>query len=176
MRSATARELLLYRYKGMPPVIHPFMSSSKMCSKTYLSRTGVRFRVEQSFRNRGYYLVDATLTWDEAKAKCAENGAGYLAEADSVEKFNFLKGMLDAYRTQGGSAVGAWIDGKYDSATSKWQCASHQYHDIKSCSPDMPGTWQAQTSGCIRLLYSTTSGVVTHSCTEKMPAICAKYR
>ena len=139
-------------------------------------KLSVFYRIEGSHRYRAYYLVDATLTWDEAKAKCSENGAGYLAEADSVERFNFLKSMLDAHRSQGGSAVGAWIDGKYDSATSKWHCETYKYNSDVNCSPDMPGTWKAQTSGCIRLFYSSTSGVVTHSCSEKMPAICATYR
>ena len=130
-------------------------------------------------------MVDAALTWDEAKAKCAENGAGYLAEADSVEKFNFLKGMLDAYRTQGGSADGAWIDGKFDNATDAWNCESnsnsfaYNYEDI--CQSGMPWANEEPVDAddrghCVLVWHSSSDGVTNYWCNTKLPAICATKR
>ena len=138
------------------------------------------FRVEDRFKYRDYYLVDESLTWEQARARCSQNSDGYLAVAYSVEHFNFLKGMFDNYRSQGGSAAGAWINGKYTSSVSKWFCYDYTYGYGPTCLAGMPWSngepGSLATEHCIRVAQTNTDGVVNGQCDDTMPAICAKFR
>ena len=150
---------------------------------TVYVRTQVRvflclFRVEDNFQNRAYYLLDEALTWTEARAKCSTNNAGYLAMANSAEHFTFLKGMFDNYRSQGGSAEGAWVNGVYE--YSRWLCHDYIYGLEAACPSVMPWTSgepdNLPTEKCARVQHTKTDGLANYACTEKMPAICATFR
>ena len=98
--------------------------------------------------------------------------------ANSVKKFKFLRGLYDEYRAKGGIAVGAWIDGKYDSAAETWHCESNGLGT--TCPPDMPWTYEEPNNvddeKCIIVWFTRTDGVANYRCNEKMPAICATFR
>ena len=143
------------------------------------------FSVEDRFNKRAYVLLDEALTWAEANDRCRQGDNDYLAVANNDELFNFLKGMLDAYRTQGGSANGTWIDGKFDNSTDAWNCESnsnsfaYNYEDI--CQPGMPWANEepadADDSGhCVLVWHSSSDGVTNYWCNTKLPAICATKR
>ena len=70
-------------------------------------------------------MLDEALTWDEAYNRCRQGDNAYLAVANNVEEFDFLRGMYDEYHANGGSAEGVWIDGKFDPVTSTWNCESN---------------------------------------------------
>ena len=128
-----------------------------------------------------YVWLDEALTYDEANARCSEGNNGELAVANSKKQFEFLRGMYDEYRSRGGNAVGAWIEGKYDNASKIWRCKSNYdfYYD-DACRNTMPWTHgepnRIETEWCILVWYSRTDGVANFRCYEKMPAICAINR
>ena len=97
--------------------------------------------------------------------------------ANNKKQFDFLRGMYDEYRSRGGDAVGAWIDGKYDNATKTWHCYSN---GDAACVSDMPWSMgqplRSDTARCILVWYSTTDGMTNHRCNAPMPAICATFR
>ena len=146
-------------------------------SNRYYYTVSACFSVVDHFYNRAYVLLDEALSWDAASDRCREGRNGYLAAAQNKEEFDFLRGMYDKYDAQGGSAIGAWIDGKYDNATKAWHCYSN---DDDACLSDMP--WSVgkpnrnETEQCILVWWSTTDGVVNHRCNSRMPAICATLR
>ena len=129
------------------------------------------------FYNRPYYLLDEALTWARAEERCSEGNNGYLAAANSAEQFDFLRGLYDKYRNQSGSAVGAWIDGIYDSDAKMWRCHSNEFD---TCPSDMPWSHgepnRNDTEHCILVWYSRTDGVANYNCNKTMPAICATNR
>ena len=119
-------------------------------------------------------MLDEVLTWNEARDRCSEGNNAYLAAADYDEQFAFLRGLYDKYRNQSGSAVGAWIDGKFDNATKTWQCG------MGKCSFEMPWSRgepnREDTEWCLLVWYSRTDGVANYRCNATMPAICATIR
>ena len=129
-------------------------------------------------------MLDEALTWAEARARCKEGSNEYLAVANSVEQFNFLRGMYDKYRANNGSADGVWIDGKFDAAANVWNCYSnydnfaYDYNDV--CQSDMPWSSGGSNTGsnqhCILVWHANSDGVKNYGCSEKMPAICATKR
>ena len=137
--------------------------------------------VVDHFNNRAYVLLDESLTWAEARARCSEGNNGYLAVANNAEQFDFLRGMLDKYRSQGGAANGAWIDGRlYEPATAEWVCDAYVYGSNYYCQPGMPWTHGEPSNldfeHCILVWFNKTDGVSNYVCNEKMPAICATFR
>ena len=143
----------------------------------------VCYSVEDHFYNRAYYLIDEALTWAEARDRCSEGDAGFLAEAKNVEQFDFLRGMYDKYLAQGGDVIGAWIDGKYDPDRKAWPCNSYfdfdAYYD-DPCLKTMPlSTGEpsiVDTMRCVIVWWQKTDGVANYRCDAKLPAICATYR
>ena len=137
-------------------------------------------RVEDHLKKRAYYLIDEALTWYEARDRCSKNGEGYLAEAHNAEQFDFLRGMYDKYRAQGGNANGAWIDGQFDNGTKEWVCDSYIYGKNTDCMSAMPWTHgepnNLDTERCALVWFTRTDGVANYMCHEKMPVICATYR
>ena len=130
------------------------------------------------FNAKAYYLIDEALTWAEASDRCAEGNAGYLAEAKDDKEFKFLRGMYDKYRTQGGDANGAWIDGTYDNITKQWMCDSHGFGS--DCLWDTPWSHgepnRLHIERCLLVWFTRNDGVANYMCSERMPAICATYR
>ena len=125
-------------------------------------------------------MIDEALTWDEARDRCSENNDGYLAVANKAYEFSFLRGMYDKYRRQGGTANGAWIDGKFDNATDKWVCDAYIYGQNTDCNSDMPWTHgepnNLDIERCALVWFTRTDGVANYMCNEKLPTICATYR
>ena len=127
-----------------------------------------------------YYWLDEELTWDEARNSCSDGNNGYLAVANSDKQFKFLRGMYDEYIYQGGDALGAWIDGKFNNATKTWVCDSYiyvwypNYMSYMSCSFEEPNG--ELTEHCVLVWHSRTDGVANYNCNQAMPAICAAYR
>ena len=70
-------------------------------------------------------MLDEALTWDEAYDRCRQGDYEYLAVANDEKLFKFLRGMYDEYVANGGSAIGAWIDGKFYNTTDAWNCESN---------------------------------------------------
>ena len=138
------------------------------------------FRVVDHFYSRPYYLLDEALTWARAEQRCSEGNDGYLAAANSAEQFDFLRGLYDKYRNQSGSAVGSWIDGKFDNATNKWVCDAYVYGANTACLAEM--LWASgepdheDTDRCIGVWYQQPDGVVNCNCSKKGLAICATFR
>ena len=133
------------------------------------------------FNNRLYYLVDEALTWSEARNRCSQDNSGFLASsAYSVQQFNFLRGLYDEYRAKNGTAIGAWIDGQYDSEAKEWHCKSFWYGRHGRCPNDMKWSHgepnRNDTEHCILVWYSRRDGVANYRCDARMPAICAAHR
>ena len=122
-------------------------------------------------------MLDEALTWAEARDRCSEGNNAYLAVANYDKKFDFLRGLYDKYRNQSGSAVGAWIDGKYDNASKTWHCDAG---GLGICSHRMPWSHgepnRNDTEHCVLVWYSRTDGVANYNCNKTMPAICATIR
>ena len=97
--------------------------------------------------------------------------------ANSVKEFQFLRGLYDEYRAKGGVAVGAWIDGEYDSAAKTWYCDANGQGSV--CPLDMPWSFREpnrlDTEHCILVWFARTDGVANYRCNATMPAICAAY-
>ena len=152
----------------------------QMCA--FCVRVCVSCSVKGNFYNRAYYLLDEALTWTEARDSCREDNNGFLAVANNDNEFDFLRAMYDNYRSQGGSAIGAWIDGEYYNVTKKWHCHSNvNYADRDdTCGNDMPWSHgepnRNDTEHCILVWYSRRDGVANYRCNATMPAICATYR
>ena len=127
--------------------------------------------------NRTYFILDEALSWDEARARCNESNEGYLAVANSAKEFKFLRGLYDEYRARGGVAVGAWIDGEYDSAAKTWHCESNGPGTV--CLSGMPWTYEEPNNvddeKCIIVWFTRTDGVANYYCHKKMVAICTAY-
>ena len=127
--------------------------------------------------NRTYFILDEALSWDEARARCNDSNSGHLAVANSVKEFQFLLGLYDEYRAKGGIAVGAWIDGEYDSAAKTWYCESNS--PSTACLPGMPWTYEEPNNvddeKCIIVWFTRTDGVANYICSKKMAAICSAY-
>ena len=144
-------------------------------------RTGSCYSVEDHFQNRVYYLLDERLTWREARDSCSENNDGYLAAVNNKAQFNFMLGMFDKYRAQGGHFVSAWLDGKYEPATAMWRCDAYVYGTKIRCQAAMPWAFEEPNNldfdeHCILLWWSRTDGVVNYVCDALLPAICATHR
>ena len=132
---------------------------------------------EDHLHGRVFVWLSEELTWDEARARCSEGDYANMPVANRKTHFDFLRGMYDEYRSRGGDAVGAWIDGKYDYNTKTWHCYSN-YND--ACLSDMP--WSRgepnrnDTEHCILVWWSKTDGMASYNCSARMPAICTTYR
>ena len=125
-------------------------------------------------------MLDDALTWTEARDRCSQGNNGYLAAANSDAHFAFLRGLYDKYRNQSGSAVGAWIDGKFDNATNKWVCDAYVYGANIGCLAELLWATGApnheDTDRCIGVWYQRPDGVANRKCNKKVPAICATFR
>ena len=125
-------------------------------------------------------MLDEVLTWTEARDRCSQDNNGYLAVAKNVQEFKFLRVMYDKYRSRGGDANGAWLDGTYTNSnnTNKWICDSNG--EGSDCPSKMPWTNgepnNLDTERCILVWFTRTDGVANYMCNERMPAICATYR
>ena len=146
--------------------------------------TCTRSSVEDHYNKRAYVLLDEALTWDEAYDRCRQGDYEYLAVANDEKLFKFLRGMYDEYVANGGSAIGAWIDGRFYNTTDAWNCESNAgnfaYDYDYLCQSEMP--WsngepnRNDTEHCILVWYSRTDGVANYRCNVKLPAICATKR